>query len=493
MSIFIQNSLTKQKEPFVPQVPTEVKMYTCGVTVYDDCHVGHARSLFIFSCIKKYLEYKGFSVKLVRNITDVDDKIINRAKQEGVEFEEIRKKYIDSYYRDLKSLEIDKADFEPLATENVFYMVDHIRQLITKGKAYEVDGDVYFSVRTFADYGKLSGQSIDEMLTAVRIEKDEKKRDPLDFALWKKSKEGEPSWKSPWGNGRPGWHIECSTMSMRYLRTQTLDIHAGGRDLIFPHHENEIAQAEALTGKSFAKYWIHHGLLTIDGRKMSKSLGNFVTITDVLTKHKPNALKLFFLSAHYGSPMDFTFDGIKRSEKALAKLEEFLDKTYLEAAREGISNYRLEPALKKDLDSKRESFERAMNDDFNTAQALAVLFDIVNFGNKLIDSKNNKAALCVADLLVELGGVLGLNLRAQGKHHNVNLTEQMKIGDSVSLNMERIKIVDSASLSLDSAEIQRLLEERRQARMNKDYKRADEIRAQLRRMGVVVEDKQKMG
>ena len=284
MTIFIQNSLTKKKEEFVPLAPQEVKMYTCGVTVYDDCHVGHARSLYIFDCLKKYMEYRGFKVKLVRNITDVDDKIINRAREEGVSFEEIRNRYIKNYYRDLAAMEIDKADFEPLATENVHYMVDHIKQLIDKGSAYEVNGDVYFAVRSFAGYGALSGQSLDEMLTAVRIEKDEKKKDPLDFALWKRSKEGEPSWRSPWGSGRPGWHIECSTMSMRFLRTQTLDIHAGGRDLIFPHHENEIAQAEALTGKKFAKYWVHHGLLTIDGKKMSKSLGNFFTIQDVLKK-----------------------------------------------------------------------------------------------------------------------------------------------------------------------------------------------------------------
>jgi len=478
MAILIQNSLTKKKEEFQPQSSLEVKMYTCGVTVYDDCHVGHARSLFIFDTIKKYLEYRGFSVKLVRNITDVDDKIINRAKADGVSFNEIRQKYIDNYYRDLKALEIDKADFEPLATENIFYMVDHIRQLIARGSAYEIDGDVYFSVRTFIGYGTLSGQSVDEMLTAVRIEKDEKKRDPLDFALWKKSKEGEPSWKSPWGMGRPGWHIECSTMSMRYLRSQTLDIHAGGRDLIFPHHENEIAQAEALTGKLFAKYWIHHGLLTIEGRKMSKSLGNFVTIQDALAKFKPDILKMFFLSAHYASPIDFTFDGLSRSKKAYEKFEEFLDKCVSEESKEGAPSAGLDEGIKKEIELKRESFERVMDDDFNTAQGLAVLFDIVNAGNKMLDSKNIAGALYAAKQLRELSGVLGLRLKY----------EATAIGTSVA---ERIKIDGSLSNSIDPKEVERLLEERRQARKSKDFKRADEIRDLLKKNGIVVEDTQK--
>ncbi len=478
MAILIQNSLTKKKEEFQPQSSLEVKMYTCGVTVYDDCHVGHARSLFIFDTIKKYLEYRGFSVKLVRNITDVDDKIINRAKALCVSFDEIRQKYIDNYYRDLKALEIDKADFEPLATENIFYMVDHVRQLIARGSAYEIDGNVYFSVRTFIGYGTLSGQSVDEMLTAVRIEKDEKKRDPLDFALWKKSKEGEPSWKSPWGMGRPGWHIECSTMSMRYLRSQTLDIHAGGRDLIFPHHENEIAQAEALTGKLFAKYWIHHGLLTIEGRKMSKSLGNFVTIQDALAKFKPDILKMFFLSAHYASPIDFTFDGLSRSKKAYEKFEEFLDKCVSEESKEGASSAGLDEVIKKEIDLKRESFERVMDDDFNTAQGLAVLFDIVNAGNKMLDSKNIAGALYAAKRLRELAGVLGLRLKDVIK----------TIGSSAT---ERIKINGSLSNMIDPKEVERLLEERRQARKSKDFKRADDIRDLLKKNGIVVEDTQK--
>jgi cysteinyl-tRNA synthetase len=475
MTIFIQNSLTKKKEEFVPASVKEVKMYTCGVTVYDDCHVGHARSLYIFDCFKKYLQYRGFGVKFVRNITDVDDKIINRAKEEGLSFEETRDKYIKNYYRDLKDMEIEKADFEPMATENVFYMVDHIRQLIAKGSAYEVDGDVYFSVRTFADYGRLSGQGLDEMMTAVRIEKDAKKRDPLDFALWKKSKEGEPSWKSPWGMGRPGWHIECSTMSMRYLRTQTLDIHAGGRDLIFPHHENEIAQAQALTGVPFAKYWIHHGLLTIEGRKMSKSLGNFIAIQDILKKYSPNVLKLFFLTAHYSSPMDFTNAGLESSRKAFEKIDEFLDK--IACARKKIKGQECGADVdsQKQVVETRTEFESAMDDDFNTAQGLAALFDLVACGNRFLAASVVPAALYAADTLIELGRVLGLNLKSPEKAYEVP-------------EGERIKIVDSLSGSFDPEEVEKLLAERREARKKKDFKRADEIREYLKKSGIIVED-----
>ncbi|HAJ57119.1 MAG TPA: cysteine--tRNA ligase [Candidatus Omnitrophica bacterium] len=474
MAVFIQNSLSRKKEEFVPAAAAEVKMYTCGVTVYDDCHVGHARSLFIFDFIKKYLEYRGYGVKMVRNITDVDDKIINRAKEAGAGFEEVRAKYIENYYRDLKDLQIDRADFEPMATENVFYMVDHIKQLIEKASAYEVDGDVYFSVRTFADYGRLSGQSLDEMRTAVRIEKDEKKRDPLDFALWKRSKEGEPSWKSPWGTGRPGWHIECSTMSMRFLRTKTLDIHAGGRDLIFPHHENEIAQAEALTGVPFAKYWIHHGLLTIEGRKMSKSLGNFVTIQDALKEYRPNTLKMFFLTAHYGSAMDFTAAGLQRAAKACEKIEEFL-------AKAGEGGPGGPEAADNTVGEKIKNFEAAMDDDFNTAKALAVLFDLLNIGNKYLALPHaSREVASVACALRKLSSVLGLNFKASEKTRDTS-------------SAERIKIVDSLTGGIDAKEVEKLLMERREARKNKDFKRSDRIRDDLKKMGIVVEDKEKSG
>lgn len=478
MAPVILNTLTKKKEPFVSLLPNVVKIYTCGVTVYDDCHVGHARSLFIFDGFKKYLKYCGFKVKLVRNITDVDDKIINRAKEEGVDFKEIRDRYIKNYYRDLKDLEIDKADFEPMATQNIPYMVEHIRQLIEKGFAYEMEGDVYFCVRSFPAYGALSGQSLDEMRTAVRIEKDEKKKDPLDFALWKKSKEGEPAWKSPWGLGRPGWHIECSTMSMRFLKTETLDIHAGGRDLIFPHHENEIAQAEALTGKKFARYWMHHGLLTIDGRKMSKSLGNFVTIRDALKKYPANVLKLFFLSAHYSSPMDFSFDGLEKTKRGYEKIIEFLDKISSAKNKKIENPGKKDGAWKKEIQLKRQQFQEAMDDDFNTAQGLAVFYELLSLGNKyLADSQSLDAALEVSQALMELGCALGLRLKSSDK-----------IRDFVS---ERVKILDPSSLTIEEKEIERLVSQRRQARARKDFKRADEIRDYLNQHGIVLEDTEK--
>ncbi len=475
MALTIHNSLTKKKEVFVPAVPDQVNIYTCGVTVYDDCHVGHGRSLFIFDSFKRYLEFKGYKVKLVRNITDVDDKIINRAREEGVSFETVRKRYIDAYYRDLEDLEIRKADFEPLATENINYMIGHIKKLIETGYAYAADGDVYFSVRAFAPYGRLSGQSVEDMLTAVRIEKDEKKKDPLDFALWKKSKEGEPSWPSPWGPGRPGWHIECSTMSLRFLRVETLDIHAGGRDLIFPHHENEIAQAEALTGKPFATYWIHHGLLTINGQKMSKSLGNFVTLREVLGKFRPDVLKLFFLGAHYGSAMDFSFEGLQKSQRAAEKIEEFLSRA------QGVgpgSEESCGSGSEEEVRRAAANFEKAMDDDFNTAQALAALFELVGLGNKYLAAGDGAAARRAADELTRLGRVLGLGWRPSSK--------VMEVGAD-----QRIKVDGAAASSLSQQEIEGLLAERRAARRRKDFRRADEIRAYLKERGVTVEDKEK--
>ncbi|MFB3919134.1 cysteine--tRNA ligase [Candidatus Velamenicoccus archaeovorus] len=482
MMVSVYNSLSRKKEDLVPCVPGKIKMYTCGVTVYDDCHVGHARSLYIFDVIKKYLEYRGFRVTLVRNITDVDDKIINRARQDGVAFDEIRVRYIGNYERDLAALGIARADVEPLATENIPGMIAHIGKLIAKGAAYVIDGDVYFSVRLFKDYGKLSGQTLDEMMTAVRIEKDEKKKDPLDFALWKKSKEGEPSWPSPWGPGRPGWHIECSTMSMHYLKTESLDIHAGGLDLIFPHHENEIAQAEALTGKPFAKYWIHHGLLTIDGRKMSKSLGNFYTIQDVLKQFSPDILKLFFLSAHYRSPIDFTFDGLKNSRKALDKMAEFVDKAH--AARRGIAKIRPLVRYPVELQEFRRRFEEAMDDDFNTAQGLAVLFDIVNSGNKLLSSSRSRGvALQACRLLLELAEVFGLKIESASHAQVIDASVRLKTAPQAG----------PEAAALLPEDVKRLVQERQVARQKKDFKRADEIRDYLKVHGVTIEDTRKAG
>jgi len=454
MPISIYNSLTRKKEEFIPLNPPRVNIYTCGVTVYDESHIGHARSLYIFDVIRRYLEYRKFKVNFVRNITDIDDKIINRAKEQKIDWQELIKKYIDRYYDDLKALDIKKADSEPRATENIPDMVEYIGSLIKGGFAYVTETGVYFSVRKFKDYGKLSGQSIEQMFSGVRKESDETKEDPLDFALWKKSKPDEPSWDSPWGRGRPGWHIECSVMSQKFLKTDTLDIHAGGRDLIFPHHENEIAQAEALTGKSFAKYWMHHGLLTINGQKMSKSLGNFVTIKDFATKYRDaGLLKLFFLSAHYSHPIDYTEERITESKEALERILILLDK---------IENKVTSPRSPvfgpefKAIENIKAKFIKAMDDDFNTPQGLACIFELVNLSNKNI----NDAAFVrnAKNTIQELLGIFGISL-------------------------EKVNARDEAT-----AKIEENISERNKARKNNDYALADQIRKELEDKGIILED-----
>jgi len=451
MSIYIYNSLTRKKEELIPLNPPALKIYTCGVTVYDESHIGHARSLYIFDCIRRYLKYRGFDVAFVRNITDIDDKIINRANELKVDWKDLVEKYIDRYYEDLASLGIGKADSEPRATENIPEMVKYIAGLIEKGYAYESGGDVYFNVRKFTDYGKLSGQSIEAMESGVRIEPSELKKDPLDFALWKRSKEGEPSWDSFWGRGRPGWHIECSVMSQKFLNTDTLDIHAGGRDLIFPHHENEIAQAEALTGKPFAKYWIHHGLLTINSQKMSKSLGNFVTIKDFMTKYKnADLLKLFFLSAHYSHPIDYSAEKIEEARSALERITILMDKIdKMGISRSGVQGI-------GEIDEIKSRFIAAMDDDFNTPQALACVFDLVNVTNKNIADADFCAASKIT--ILELLGILG-----------ISLSQERKAG-------------------ISDAEVAQKIRERNDARKNKDFALSDKIRKELEEMGVILED-----
>ncbi len=458
MPVRIYNSLSKTKEEFVPLNGKTIKMYTCGVTVYDACHIGHARSLCVFDIIKRYLAYRGFSVQFVRNITDIDDKIINKAKESNTSSEKVAQDNIAGYYQDLQRLNVPIADKEPKATDNIVDMIKHIEGLMAQGYAYAVDGDVYFSVRRFSEYGKLSGQSVENMLEAVRIEKDSHKKDPLDFALWKKSKEGEPFWESPWGRGRPGWHIECSAMSLKHLATQTLDIHAGGRDLIFPHHENEIAQSEALTHKPFAKYWIHHGLLTINGQKMAKSLGNFITIDDAVKKYGVDVLKLFFLSSHYASDIDFTEKKMQEAHKALQRLDVLFWKAYeILKGKEECS------LIKVDfVEGHKNAFLEAMDDDFNTAKALGCLFDLVNETNKFIDQEKKddqyKNVIYTAVDAMEMFAKDIFGLFAAESDNNLN------------------------------AEQQRLVEERKDARKNKDFKRSDELRDLLKGQGVIVED-----
>jgi cysteinyl-tRNA synthetase len=458
MPIYIHNTLSRKNEEFVPQLPPKVSIYSCGVTVYDESHIGHARSLYIFDLIRRYLRYSGYEVTLVRNITDVEDKIINRANALGIPWNELVEKVTRSYYEDMAALAIEKADVEPKATENIPGIIEAIRTLIEKGFAYVSVSGVYYNVRKFPGYGKLSGQSIEDMQSGG--EPEEGKKDVLDFALWKTAKPGEPSWPSPWGEGRPGWHIECSMMSMKYLKSETIDIHGGGRDLIFPHHENEIAQSEALTGKPFAKYWIHHGLLTIDGSKMSKSVGNYVTIKDFLQKYThPEILKLFFLSAHYSHPVDYNAAKITEARQALARIAILAKKILSYGAPGAGLRYSFD-----DICRIKDEFIGAMNDDFNTPRALAAVFDLVNVANKNISDEKFIADAGV--LLWELTGLLGLDIE--------------KLAAEIS---------SSGSSALEGGEdIESLVAQRAEAKKQRNFAEADRIRKELEAKGIILED-----
>lgn len=459
----IYNTLKRKKETFQPQDPPQVKMYTCGVTVYDDCHIGHGRSLYIFEIMRRYLAHKGYKVDFIRNITDVDDKIINKArewsKKENIPlkeaFDKVRSTYIDSYYQDLKLLNIPKADIEPKATENISQMQEYIQKLIEKGYAYEAKGNVYFSVRKFSSYGKLSGKKIDDLFESVRIESDPCKKDPLDFALWKKAKEDEPSWKSPWGEGRPGWHIECSAMSQKFLKTDTLDIHGGGRDLVFPHHENECAQSESLSGKPFAKHWIHHGLLTINSQKMAKSLGNFVTIKEALYKYPADVLKIFYLGGHYSSSIDFSQARMEEAKSAYERIVILRDKLIkLTGKSKGSVDV-------KEVAQFKKEFDEAMDDDFNMPKGLAVLFDIINHCNKLLEAESEpdqKKLASALNVIEDIGDIFALSFTYEG-------------ASQVSDN-----------------EVKKLIKQRLEFRKNKDFKKADSIRKELEAKGIILED-----
>lgn len=468
----VYNSLARKKEEFTPLKEDAVTMYVCGPTVYDAPHIGHARSAYIFDVIRRYFAYAGLAVTFVRNVTDVDDKIIEKAKS-GVggqgpgiavnlkdEAMMVAKKYLDAYHEDLDALGIARPDNEPKATEYIPKMIQFIEVLMSKGCAYESGGDVYFDVKKAKDYGKLSNQNLEKMEVGARVAAGEKKRDGLDFALWKKAKEGEPSWPSPWGFGRPGWHIECSVMSSDILGDE-FDIHAGGIDLIFPHHENEIAQSEG-AGKRFARYWLHNGLLTINAEKMAKSLGNFITIKDFLNRYRDaDYLKLFFLSAHYRSPIDYTEERVEEAKKEKERFGILLEK--IEKIGE-VQSPKVQ-GKRKELGIFRTKFEEAMQDDFNTPLALAALFDLVTYTNKLIHGKDGLnedeagLALAAGDLLLELSNIFGLNLsRAE------------------------------AAGETNEREIARLIDERTRARKEKDFKKADDIRDRLSGMGIILED-----
>ena len=445
MRIF--NTLTAQEEEFVPQGDV-VKMYVCGVTPYAECHLGHALSYIVFDMVRRYLEYKGYKVKHVQNFTDIDDKIINRSQQAGVPASELAAKFITAYFADMDRLNVQRAHVYPRATEEIPKIIEVVQGLIDRGHAYESKGDVYFRVKSDADYGKLIRQGLDDLQSGARVEVGVDKEHPLDFALWKAAKPGEPSWDSPWGKGRPGWHIECSAMSMRYLG-ESLDIHGGGQDLIFPHHENEIAQSEGFTGqKPFVKYWMHNGFVQLGGEKMSKSLGNFVTLKQALDRFSPDAIRLFILSSHYRSPLNFTEEGVAAAEKGVERLRQAV---LADAARgKGGAPAGI------DVEATRRRFVEAMDRDFNSPQALAVLFDLVRDVNRAMDQGADVQG--AQQVLRELLGVLGFSFQAT----QVDLSAKPFIDLLVSLRTEM--------------------------RKEKQWQLADRVRTSLKELGVVLED-----
>lgn len=454
MKIF--NTMSRRKEEFVPVDKNEVKIYACGPTVYNFIHIGNARPLCVFDVLRRYLEYRGYNVRFVQNFTDVDDKIIKRANEENSTFEEISKKYIDEFWTDAHGLNFKDATVHPKATENIDEIINIIKTLEEKGYAYAVDGDVYYRTLKFDGYGKLSHQPIDDLQSGARIAVGDKKEDPLDFALWKAAKEGEPYWDSPWGKGRPGWHIECSAMNKRYLGN-TIDIHCGGQDLIFPHHENEIAQSEAANGCMFSKYWMHNGYINVDNVKMSKSLGNFKTVREIADAYGYEVIRYFLISSHYRSPINYNLEIIEQCKSALERLyncRESLDFA-LKNAKDDIADDNEIFAL---IESRKEQFINSMDDDLNTADGIAAVFDLVSDINTRIINKDVSKSVCekAAFMFDELTGVLGL-------------------------------VYNRKSNDID-ADIEKLIEERQQARANKDWATADRIRDELKAQGITLKD-----
>jgi cysteinyl-tRNA synthetase len=470
MTIRVYNTFTGKKEEFIPVQAGKVKLYVCGVTVYDHCHIGHARSAIVFDVIYRYLRTKGHEVTFVKNFTDIDDKIIKKANIEGIPWKEVGTKYISSFYEDMDALNILRPTHEPKATDHIDEMIVLVETLLKKGYAYNTKGDVYFSVESFKGYGALSKRTLEEMVAGARVEVDERKRNPLDFALWKASKEGEPSWDTPFGKGRPGWHLECSVMSTKYLGNP-FDIHGGGKDLVFPHHENERAQTEAATGSKFVNYWMHNGFVNIQKEKMSKSLGNFLLIKDFIKEYHPEALRLFFLSTHYRSPVDYNEKSIEDNNSTLYRLYYTLERALkierstLAAPREFIEAAEIE-----------KKFYEAMDDDFNTALALSCIFELSKTLNKLIDQNDESALPFIVytmNVFTSLADVLGL------------LKSDFDVFDSQE------KVRHLTRVGLDISSLEGLMKERVEARKNKDYKRADEIREMLSGQGIFLQDSPK--
>jgi cysteinyl-tRNA synthetase len=480
MTLRIYNTLTGKKEEFVPLQDKKVGLYVCGVTVYDLSHIGHARSTIVFDTVYRYLRYRGYEVTYVRNFTDIDDKIIKRANDEGVDYKSITEKYIHEFNVDMGTLGLERPTVAPRATEHIPEMIRLISTLVEKEHAYPSGGDVFFSVEKFKNYGKLSKRNIEEMQAGARVEIDEKKRNPLDFALWKASKPGEPWWESPWGKGRPGWHIECSVMSQKYLG-ETFDIHGGGRDLIFPHHENEIAQSEASTGKPFVRYWIHNGFVNINKEKMSKSLGNILTIKEIVKNWHPEVIRLFLLSQHYRSPVDFSEDSLSEAKSGLDRFYTTIKAIQDEMAKPPSPRAKIDVGVlaehRQNIESLQARIEEAMDDDFNTAQALGHFYDLQTHLNSLLNLSMGHPSEEIVSLFKQGGehfSTLGWIFGLFRENPDAYLEEQKKEG--------------LKKLNFTEEEILVLIEERNAARKSKNFKRADEIRNNLLPRGILLED-----
>ena len=448
------NSMTGKKEEFIPIEPGKVKMYSCGPTVYNYFHIGNARPFIIFDTLRRYFEYRGYEVSFVQNFTDIDDKMIKRANEENITVKELADRFIDEYFTDAKGLGIEHATVHPRATDNIDAIIALIKTLEEKGYAYNVDGDVYFSVKKFKEYGKLSHQPLENLEAGARIDVEDKKQDPMDFAVWKAQKPGEPAWESPWGMGRPGWHIECSAMANRFLG-KTIDIHSGGKDLIFPHHENEIAQSECANDATFANYWLHNGYINVNNQKMSKSLGNFFTVRDVVKQFDYVVIRFFMLSAHYRNPINFSDELLAQAKSGLERINTCVDNLAFLA--QSASDAACDEKTKSDINGFKDAFMAAMDDDINTADAISAIFDIVKYANTNFNETTCKEAIDMTkSLITELMDVLGI------------------------LKEEKSDFLDS--------DIEALIEERNNARKNKDFKRADEIRDMLKNAGIALED-----
>ncbi|MCX7875855.1 MAG: cysteine--tRNA ligase [Melioribacteraceae bacterium] len=457
--MIVFNTLTKKKEEFIPLNPPFVTMYMCGPTVYDYFHIGNARSFIMSDIIRRYLEYKNYQVKFIMNLTDIEDKIIKKANEQNTTAKEVSEFFSNAFFEDLKKLRVKKANEYPKATAHVDDMIQLIKELEDKGIAYNIDGDVYYDIKKFSDYGKLSGKKLDELEIGARVEVSEQKRNPLDFALWKKAKEGEPSWDSPWGKGRPGWHIECSAMSSKHLG-DTIDIHAGGNDLIFPHHENEIAQSEGAKEKQFVRYWIHFGFLNIQNEKMSKSLGNFFTARDVLKYYSADAIRFFFCQTHYRGPLNFSNDLLDAAEKGVEKIKNFIQRLNSEIEVNKIQD----KIFDFNISNYKSEFENSMDDDFNTPKAIAVIFELIKDTNKLIDNNqiNNTSLVQVRDFIkTTLDDVLGI------------------------ISFEELFYKEKP---LEDDLIKLIIELRDELKKEKNYQLADKIRNSLNELGIILQD-----